>query len=163
MIKLNAPITKQDITKLKENDIILLSGIIFTARDAAHKKIIQHLDETGEMLLKGQTIYYAGPCPAKPDEIIGSIGPTTSYRMDKFAPTFLASGIYATIGKGNRSIETQKEIKKHGGIHLSAIGGAGAFYKNCIQKSELVYFSDLGAEAVYKLQVKDFPCIVTII
>lgn len=163
MITLNSPISKEDISKLQKGDTVLLSGIIVTARDAAHKKMQEHLQKTGEMLLKGQTIYYAGPCPAKPGEIIGSVGPTTSYRMDSFLPTFISNGIYATIGKGKRNEQVIAAIKKFGGVHFDAIGGAGAFYKNCVKKSELVYFPELGAEAVYKLEVKDFPCIVSII
>ncbi len=160
---LTAPISKEVILKLKERDIVLLTGTIFTARDAAHKRILNHLDKHGEMLLKGQTIYYAGPCPPKSGEIIGSIGPTTSYRMDTFVPKFLDNGIFATIGKGERSENVKIAIKRNGGIHLSAIGGAGAFYKSCIQDAQLMYFEDLGTEAVYKLQIKNFPCIVTIV
>lgn len=163
MIRIYSPVSKKDILKLKKGDTVLISGVIYTARDAAHKKMLEHLNKTGEMLLKGQTIYYAGPCPAKPGEVIGSVGPTTSYRMDSFTPIFLANGIHCTIGKGERNDELISATKKHGGVHFDAIGGAGAFYKNCVQSCELIYFAELGAEAVYKLEVVDFPCIVSII
>lgn len=163
MIKLNTPIEKKDILSLKVGDTILLSGVIYTARDAAHKKMLLHLQETGEMLLKGETIYYAGPCPAKPNEAIGSVGPTTSYRMDSFTPIFIKQGIFSTIGKGKRSEEVGKSIKEFGGVHFDAIGGAGAYYKNCVKKAQLVYFPELGAEAVYRLEIVDFPCIVAIV
>ena len=163
MKTLFTPIDKETIKTLKKGDTILLSGTIYTARDAAHKKMFERLNKTGEMLLKDQTIYYAGPCPAKPGECIGSAGPTSSYRMDDFTPIFLRNGIYFTIGKGERSEKVRQAIKKHGGVHFDAIGGAGAFYKSCIKKCELVYFPELAAEAVYKLKVEDFPCIVSII
>lgn len=163
MIHINSPINKDQIQNLKKGDTVLISGTIYTARDAAHKKMLAHLEKTGQMLLQGQTIYYAGPCPAKPGEPIGSVGPTTSYRMDSFTPIFIENGIYATIGKGKRNPLVIEKIHQYKGVHFDAIGGAGAFYKNCVKSSELIYFSELGAEAVYKLQVQDFPCIVSII
>ncbi|MFW5780592.1 MAG: FumA C-terminus/TtdB family hydratase beta subunit [Bacillota bacterium] len=163
MKNLSTPIDKEITKTLKKGDTILLSGVIYTARDAAHKKMLEHLNKTGEMLLRNQTIYYAGPCPAKPGECIGSAGPTSSYRMDDFTPIFLENGIYFTIGKGERKKQVRTAIKKFGGIHFDAIGGAGAFYKNCIKECEIVYFPELGAEAIYKLKVKDFPCIVSIV
>lgn len=163
MKKLCSPIDKKEIALLKVGDTVLLSGVIYTARDAAHKKMLEHLEKTGEMLLKGGTIYYAGPCPAKPNEAIGSVGPTTSYRMDSFTPIFLKKGIYCTIGKGKRNEEVEKSIVQFGGVHFDAIGGAGAYYKNCIKKAEAIYFPELGAEAIYRLEIVDFPCIVAIV
>lgn len=154
---------QEAIRDLKVGDTVLISGIIYTARDAAHKKMLEHLNAEGKMLLKGQTIYYAGPCPAKPGEVIGSVGPTTSYRMDGYARTFAAQGILATIGKGKRNEEAVQSIKKYGGVHFDAIGGAGAYYKECVKECNPVYFPELGAEAVYKLTVEDFPAVVAII
>lgn len=163
MIKLTTPITKEKIATLSLGDTVLLSGKIFTARDAAHKKIVEHYLATNEMLLSGEVIYYAGPCPRKEREIIGSVGPTTSYRMDAYSEFFLSKGCKVTIGKGNRSTQTVNLIKEYGGVHFDAIGGAGAYYKNCIKKAEVVYFEELGAEAVFCLTVVDFPLIVSIV
>ncbi len=163
MKRINTPITKEVIKSLKKGDNVLLSGIIYTARDAAHKKIKEHYLSSGEMLLQGQTIYYAGPCPKKPNEPIGSVGPTTSYRMDAYSELFLSNGCLVSIGKGKRSDKVISLIKEYGGIHFEAIGGAGAYYKNCVKKAEAVYFEELGAEAVYRLTVEDFPVIVGIV
>ncbi len=160
---IDTPISKEVIKTLKQGDTVLLSGKIYTARDAAHKKIKEHFLATGEMLLKGETIYYAGPCPKKPNEVIGSVGPTTSYRMDAFSELFLSKGCIVTIGKGKRSDEVINLIKKYGGVHFEAIGGAGAYYKNCVKKAEVIYFEELGAEAVFCLTVENFPVIVGII
>ena len=162
MIRITTPITREKIENLQIGDAVLISGTIFTARDAAHKKMQNHLKNTGEMLLKGETIYYAGPCPAKPNEPIGSVGPTTSYRMDSFTPIFIKEGLLSSIGKGKRNSIVVAAIKENGGVHFDAIGGAGAYYKNCIKSAEVVLFPELGAEAVFKLQVVDFPCIVAI-
>ncbi len=163
MIKLTTPITKETIKTLKKGDTVLLSGKIFTARDAAHKKIVEHYLATKEMLLSGEIIYYAGPCPHKENEVIGSVGPTTSYRMDAYSEFFLSNGCLVTIGKGNRNESTKNAIKTYGGVHFDAIGGAGAYYKNCVKEAEIVYFEELGAEAVYSLTVEDFPLIVSIV
>lgn len=163
MIKITSPIDKNTIKNLKLGDAVLISGIIFTARDAAHKKMLEHLNATGEMMLSGQTIYYAGPCPARPGEVIGSVGPTTSYRMDSFTPIFAKKNILATIGKGKRSQEAAEAIRQNGGVHFDAIGGAGAYYKMCVKKCNPVFFPELGAEAVYELTVEDFPAVVSII
>lgn len=163
MIKLTTPLTKEKIAALQIGDAVELSGIVYTARDAAHKKIVDRFHETGETLLKGEVIYYAGPCPAKPNEPIGSVGPTTSYRMDAYTPTLNGYGAIASIGKGNRSDEVKASIHAACGVHFDAVGGAGAYYKHCVKKAEPVYFPELGAEAVYKLTVEDFPLIVSII
>lgn len=162
MIKLTTPITIESIKNLKKGDTVLISGKIFTARDAAHKKILEYYKKTGEMLLKGETIYYAGPCPAKPGEPIGSVGPTSSYRMDAFAAEFIKNGLISTIGKGDRSEEAIKAIQGKG-VHFDAIGGAGAYYKSCVKASKTAYFPELGAEAVYELEVEDFPAVVSIV
>lgn len=163
MINLTTPINLDDIKTLRKGDIVELSGKIFTARDAAHKMILEHFNVTNEMLLRGEVIYYAGPCPKKPNEVIGSVGPTTSYRMDTYSEVFLSNGCLVSIGKGKRDISTINAIKKYGGVHFDAIGGAGAYYKNCVKHAEVVYFEELGAEAVYCLTVENFPVIVSII
>lgn len=163
MIKLTTPLTKEKIASLKKGDAVLLSGTIFTARDAAHKKMAEAFASGKPLPLRGEVIYYAGPCPTKPGEIIGSVGPTTSYRMDAYAELFAKNGCHATIGKGKRSAEAQNAIKTNGGVHFEAIGGAGAYYKNCVKKAETYLYPELGAEAVYKLEVVDFPIIVGII
>lgn len=163
MKRISTPIDKEIIKTLKKGDIVLLSGAMYTARDAAHKKMLDILRNTGEVPLKGQTLYYAGPCPPKPQECVGSIGPTSSYRMDDYTPIFLENGILSTIGKGQRAQKVHDAIKKYGGVHFDAIGGAGAYYKSCVTSCETVFFPELGAEAVYKLEIKDFPCIVSIV
>ncbi len=139
-----------------------LSGTIYTARDAASKRILAHLQKTGEMLLADKIIYHAGPCP-KGKGVIGSIGPTTSYRMDAYAKIFAQNGQRYSIGKGKRNIEAEQAIKAYGGVHFDAIGGAGAFYMQKIQKADIYLFPELGAEAVWKLEVVDFPIVVSII
>jgi len=159
---IKTPLTKDARDTLKKGAQVLLSGVIYTARDAAHKKIKEHFLATGEMLLKGETIYYAGPCPSKSGEVIGSVGPTTSCRMDAYAQLFAKNGCLATIGKGKRATFAVEAIENNGGVHFEAIGGAGAYYKNCVKKSEPVYFPELGAEAVYRLEVENFPVIVSI-
>ena len=163
MIKLTTPLTYDKIKDLKKGDSVLLSGTIYTARDAAHKKMAEEFATTGLLPLKGQVIYYAGPCPKKPGQAIGSVGPTTSYRMDAFAPLFCDNGCLYSIGKGKRNDVAVGSIMKNRGVHFDAIGGAGAYYKNCIRSAEIVLYPELGAEAVYKLEVVDFPIIVNII
>ncbi len=163
MIKLNTPLTIEQTKNLKKGDTVLISGTIYTARDAAHKKMQAEFLKSGKLPLKGEIIYYAGPCPKKPDEVIGSVGPTTSYRMDAFAPLFVENGCLYSIGKGKRNETATEAVKKGGGIHFDAIGGAGAYYKNCVKRAETVLYPELGAEAVYKLEVVDFPAIVNII
>lgn len=162
MKKLTLPLCEQDYTELRAGDSILLSGDIYTARDCAHKRIFALLDR-GEPLpfdLSGAFIYYAGPCPAPAGKACGSVGPTTSARMNSFAPRLLGLGLSGMIGKGEMSEETRKAIVEHKRIYFAAIGGAGAFYGNAVLKSELVAFPDLLSEAIYKLTVKDFPLVV---
>lgn len=162
--QINVPITNEEARELKAGDKVLLNGIIYTARDAAHKRIIEQY-EKGEKLpvnLKNIAIYYAGPAPAKPGKIIGSCGPTTSGRMDAYAPLFMKLGQTVMIGKGLRNDEVISAMKKYGSVYLTAIGGAGALLSKCVTQMECIAYEDLGAEAIYKLYVKDFPTIVTI-
>ena len=163
MIKLTTPLTYDKIKDLKKGDAVCLTGTIFTARDAAHKKMAEEFAKTGVLPLKGEVIYYAGPCPKKPGQPIGSVGPTTSYRMDAYAPLFNDNGCIYSIGKGKRNDIAVGAIMKNKGVHFDAIGGAGAYYKNCVKSAEIVLYPELGAEAVYKLEVVDFPIIVNII
>ncbi len=162
MIKLTLPLDKKTVKSLKAGDSVLISGTIMTARDCAHKRIFEYIKE-GKKLpfdLKDAIIYYAGPCPAKPGMASGSCGPTTSARMDSFAPTLLDMGLGGMIGKGEMSDEVREAIKRNTGVYFAAIGGAGALYGNAIKKSECIAFADLFSEAVYRLEVVDFPAVV---
>jgi fumarate hydratase subunit beta len=160
--KISFPLTDKDISSLKSGDNLLLSGVLYVARDAAHRKMIETLDR-GEPLpfdIKGQTLYYMGPSPAPPGRVIGSAGPTTSARMDAYTPRLLAAGLKGMIGKGVRSAEVKKAIKQYKAIYLAAVGGAGALISKTIVKSEVVAYPELGPEAVLCLEVKDFPATV---
>lgn len=162
MIKLKLPIDKDEIKKLHAGDSVLLSGTIYTARDCAHKRLKEMLDG-GEKLpfdLSGAFIYYAGPCPAKPGYASGSCGPTTSARMDAYAPLLLDNGLGGMIGKGEMSAEVTEALMRNTGVYFAAIGGAGATYGKAIIKSELVAFPELLSEAVRRLEVVDFPAVV---
>ena len=162
MRKLRLPLSKETVKTLKAGDSVLLSGTILTARDCAHKRILGLLNE-GKPLpfdLKDAVIYYAGPCPAKPDMACGSCGPTTSARMDGFAPALLDLGLGAIIGKGEMCEEVRESLKRNCCVYFAAIGGAGALYGNAIKSSECIAFDDLLSEGVYKLEVKNFPVIV---
>ncbi len=162
MIKLTLPLDKETVKSLKAGDSVLISGTIMTARDCAHKRIFEYIKE-GKKLpfdLKDAIIYYAGPCPAKPGMASGSCGPTTSARMDSFAPALLDMGLGGMIGKGEMSGEVREAIKRNTCVYFAAIGGAGALYGNAIEKSECIAFADLLSEAVYKLEVVDFPAVV---
>lgn len=164
MKKITLPLKDADIENLKAGESVLLSGSILTGRDCAHKRICEYLDK-GEALsfsLTGQTLYYAGPCPAPAGKACGSCGPTTSARMDAFAPRLLDLGLKGMIGKGERSEEVYESIVKNHAVYFAAVGGAGALYGNAIKKSELVAFPDLLSEAVYRFEIEDFPCIVAI-
>jgi len=156
------PLTEKTLEELKAGDNLLLSGVLYVARDAAHRRMIDTLDR-GEPLpfdIKGQTLYYMGPSPAPPGRIIGSAGPTTSTRMDSYTPRLLAAGLKGMIGKGVRSKEVKDVMKKHRAVYLAAIGGIGALISKSIIKSEVVAYADLGPEAVLRLEVKDFPVTV---
>ena len=161
-IKITPPLAGSDVERLRTGDRVLITGIIYTARDAAHKRFFEAMDR-GENLpfdLRGQIIYYVGPTPEKPGETIGSCGPTTSGRMDAYTPRLLSLGLKATIGKGQRSKEVIEAMKKHRAVYLAAVGGAGALIRKCVKKAEIIAYPDLGAEAVRKLTVEDFPAIV---
>jgi fumarate hydratase subunit beta len=158
------PITREIARTIKSGDACLLSGVIYTARDAAHKRLCE-LADAGKPLpfdIENATIYYVGPTPAKPGHVIGSAGPTTSYRMDAYSPTLIALGETGMIGKGKRSPEVVEAMKRHGAVYFAAIGGAGALLSSCIKKAEIVCYEDLGAEAVRRLEVEDLPVVAVI-
>lgn len=160
--QIRLPLTKETIADLKAGDAVLLSGLMYTARDAAHKRMVEAL-ERGKALpfdIKGQTIYYVGPSPAPPGRVIGSAGPTTSTRLDEYTPRLLAAGMNGMIGKGPRSAEVKDAMKKYKAVYFAAIGGAGALLSQCITKSGVVAYAELGPEAVLRLEVKDFPATV---
>ena len=159
---ITSPIDDKTIEKLKAGTQVLISGIVYVGRDAAHKRLIEALDKGDELPfdIKGQTVYYMGPSPAKPGQVIGSAGPTTSTRMDVYTPRLLAVGLRAMIGKGDRSQAVKDAIKKYKAIYLVAVGGAGALLAKTIKKSEVVAYEDLGAEAILRMRVENFPAIV---
>ena len=162
--RLNVPFTREEARTLKSGESVLLSGVIYTARDAAHKRLVE-LIEAGQPLpldLENATIYYVGPTPAKGDQVIGSAGPTTSYRMDAYSPTLIANGETGMIGKGKRGPEVVAAMKQYGAVYFGAIGGAGALLSKCIVKAELIAYEDLGAEAIRRLEVRDLPVTVVI-
>ena len=161
-LHLTTPLTKEEVDKLAIGDKILISGAIYTARDTAHKRLVTLLDK-GEPLpftISGQIIYYVGPTPARPGRPIGAAGPTTSYRMDAYAPRLIELGLRGMIGKGPRSLEVIEAMKKWGCVYFGATGGAGALLSQTIKKAEIVAFEELGPEAVRRLEVVDFPVIV---
>lgn len=162
--KITLPITKEFVCNLNSGDYVYLTGTLYSARDAAHKRMIETLAAGGELPIpiENQTIYYLGPTPAKEGQVIGSAGPTTSTRMDKYTPTLIELGITGMIGKGKRSEAVIDAMKKYHAVYFAAVGGAGAFLSKCIVKAEIAAYEDLGAEAIYKLEVKDFPVIVVI-
>ena len=159
---INTPITEEVTKELKSGDYVYITGTIYVARDAAHRRMIEALDR-GDGLpidIKDATIYYMGPSPAREGRPIGSAGPTTATRMDKYAPILLDLGEKAMIGKGKRSKEVMDAIVRNKAVYFAAVGGAGALLSKCVQKSEIVCYEDLGAEAILKMEVKDFPVIV---
>ena len=161
---ITTPITEEKTKDLRSGDYVYITGTIYVARDAAHKRMIEALDR-GEQLpinIKDATIYYMGPSPAREGRPIGSAGPTTASRMDKYAPTLLDLGQKAMIGKGKRTKEVIVAIVRNHAVYFSAIGGAGALLSKCITKSEVICYDDLGAEAIRKIEIKDFPVIVVI-
>ena len=162
--RLTTPLTSEQTKQLKSGDTVLLSGVIYTARDAAHKRLCEAL-ERGESLpldLQNAVIYYAGPTPARPGEVIGSCGPTTSGRMDAYAPTLMHQGVIGMIGKGARSADVVKAITACGAVYFAAIGGAGAVMASCVKEAEVVCYDDLGSEAVRRLVVENMPLTVII-
>jgi len=182
MKKITTPITDEVLTGLKAGDTVLINGTIYTARDAAHKRLVEMIQKTvsGERLvvsdnrtpntehrtpnlpfeIKGAVIYYVGPSPAKPGMPIGSAGPTTSYRMDAYSPFLIEHGLKGMIGKGNRSKEVIDAMKKYNAVYFAAVGGAGALLSKCIKKAEVIAYDDLGPEAIRKLEVENFPVVV---
>lgn len=159
---LKTPLSEEDIKNLRAGDRVLLSGTIYTVRDASHKKVLGDLKEgtAPPFDMRGQVIYYTGPCPAKPGEVIGPIGPTTSLRMDKYTPAMLELGIKGIIGKGSRSREVRDAIVKHKAVYLLAVPGVAAAQTRYIKEAEIIAYPELGTEAIHKLVVKDFPLFV---
>lgn len=161
-MNLTTPLTDDVIEQLRAGDKVSITGVIYVGRDAAHKRLVEALD-AGESLPfdpRGQIIYYMGPAPAKPGDPIGSAGPTTSYRMDPYAPRLMEVGLKGMIGKGNRSMPVREAMQKHKAIYMGAIGGAGALIAKSIKTAEVVAYDDLGAEALRRLEVEEFPAIV---
>jgi fumarate hydratase subunit beta len=160
--KIKLPLTEESIKDLHTGDNVLLSGVIYVARDAAHKRLVEALDKGLDLPfdIKGQTIYYMGPSPAKPGQVIGSAGPTTSGRMDSYSPRLMEVGLKGMIGKGNRSKPVKDAMVKNKAVYFAAIGGAGALIAKGIKKSEIIAYEELGAEAIRKLEVSDFPVTV---
>ncbi len=160
--KLQPPLPEADVCLLKAGQEVAITGTIYTARDIAHKRLCESID-AGEKLpleLEGAIIYFCGPTPARPGRVIGAAGPTTSSRMDAFSPKLIANGLRAMIGKGYRGTEVRDALKKYGAVHLSTIGGAGALLSKHIVSAEVIAYEDLGAEAIRKLEVVDFPAVV---
>lgn len=163
-IHITTPLTDEIISNLKSGDEVLISGTIYTARDAAHKKLVDSIN-SGDSLpfdIKNGIIYYVGPSPKKPGDVIGSAGPTTSYRMDAYTPTLLDLGLKGMIGKGSRNKNVVESIKKNHAVYFAAIGGAGALISSTIKSSEVIAYEELGPEAVHKLTVENFPAIVVL-
>lgn len=161
---INTPITDEKLRELKAGDSILLTGVVYTARDAAHKRLVELLGQNRPLPfdIEGQVIYYVGPTPAKEGQPIGSAGPTTSSRMDTYTPALLEKGLKGMIGKGERGLEVVEAMIKYRAVYFAAVGGAAALMAKCVKASEIVAYEDLGAEAVRKLYVEDLPLIVTI-
>lgn len=167
-IKIQTPLDEETVSKLKIGDRVLLSGIVYTARDQAHKRLIDELEKAGRenrkpllpFSLEGQVIYYVGPAPCRTGMVIGPAGPTTSGRMDPYTPVLLEGGLKGTIGKGRRSKDTIEAMKKYKAVYFVAVGGAAVLISKRIKRVEAVAYEDLGPEAVYRLEVEDFPLIV---
>ena len=163
-IKVTAPLTKEDAQKLKAGDIVKITGTVYTARDAAHKRMIEDYNKTGKFPfdMENAVIYYAGPAPAKPGSVIGPAGPTTSYRMDSYAPFLMDHGQTGMIGKGARNQQVIDSMKKNKAVYFAATGGAAALISSHIKSAEVIAYEDLGPEAIRRLYVEDFPAIVVI-
>ncbi|NLA52785.1 MAG: Fe-S-containing hydro-lyase [Clostridiales bacterium] len=163
-IHLDLPLDEKTVRSLRAGDAVTLSGSILTGRDAAHKRLIDLIDQGKELPvdLDGQVIYYVGPAPASPGHAVGSAGPTTSYRMDAYTPKLLDRGLRAMIGKGLRNDEVVESMKKNGAVYFGAVGGAAALISRSIIKSEVIAYPELGAEAIHRFTIKDFPVIVVI-
>ena len=161
---ITTPLTREKVRELKSGESVYITGTIYTARDAAHKRLCELVAQGKELPMEIQDaiIYFVGPTPAKPGQAIGSAGPTTSYRMDAYSPTLISIGQTGMIGKGKRSPEVIAAMKEHGAVYFGAIGGCGALLSKCIKKAEIVAYEDLGAEAIRKLEVEEFPVVVII-
>ncbi len=161
-VKLQPPLTEADVRLLKAGVEVEISGVIYTARDVAHKRLCESIDSGHELpfALEGAIIYFCGPTPARPGRVIGAAGPTTSSRMDAFSPKLIANGLKAMLGKGYRGAEVREALKKYGAVHFSTIGGAGALLSRYIVSAEVIAYEDMGAEAIRKLEVVDFPAVV---
>ena len=163
-VRVTTPLTREQARTLKAGDSCLISGVIYTARDAAHKRLCELVAQGKElpMEIKDSIIYFVGPTPAREGQAIGSAGPTTSYRMDAYSPILIAQGQTGMIGKGKRGPQVIDAMKEHGAVYFGAIGGCGALLSKCIKKAEVIAYEDLGAEAIRRLEVEDFPAIVVI-
>jgi len=163
-IQVKAPLSKKEASALRAGDIVKITGIVYTSRDAAHKRMLEQYEKTGKFPfdMENAVIYYAGPAPAKPGNVIGPAGPTTSYRMDSYAPFLMEHGQTGMIGKGARSKDVIESMKKNKAVYFAATGGAAALISSHIKKSEIIAYEDLGAEAIRRLYVEDFPAIVVI-
>ncbi len=161
-ISLKTPLQDSDLEKLKIGDKVLLTGVIYTGRDSAHKRLVELLEAGKELPIdiKGQVIYYVGPAPAKPGRAIGPAGPTTSYRMDPYTEILLEHGLKGMVGKGNRGKDVVKAMEKHKAVYFAAVGGPAALISRSIKKAEVVAYEDLGTEAIRRLEVEDFPVVV---
>jgi len=161
-MKINTPLSDSVIRTLKTGENVLISGVVYTARDSAHKRIIETLERGDDLPvnLAGQIIYYAGPSPAKPGRVIGSVGPTTACRMDSFTPALLEIGLKGMIGKGNRSDDVRRALQEFTAVYFGAIGGAAALMARCVKKAEIAAYEDLGPEAIRRLEVIEFPAVV---
>ena len=163
-VKIKAPLSRAEARKLRAGDTCLISGTIYTARDAAHKRLCQLVAEGKELPfdIRDAVIYFVGPTPERPGQVVGSAGPTTSYRMDAYSPTLIALGQTGMIGKGRRGGEVVEAMKEYGAVYFGAIGGCGALLGKCVKKSEIVAYADLGAEAIRRWEVEDLPVTVVI-
>ena len=168
--KVSLPLTKASAASLHAGDVVSLTGVMYSARDAAHARMTEEaakMRDAGETVrypfdLAGQVVYYLGPTPARPGEVIGSAGPTTASRMDKYTPELLDAGLLGMVGKGKRSPAVIEAMKRNGAVYFAAIGGAGALLSQCIKKSEVIAYDDLGTEAIREMWVEDFPAVVVI-
>lgn len=161
-IQLTTPLSESDVEQLHVGDKVLISGVVYTARDASHRRLVEAIDKGRSLPFdpKGQIIYYAGPTPARPGKVIGAVGPTTSSRMDRYTPTLLAQGVKGFIGKGERSEEVRSALTRHKAVYFAATAGAGALLSQYVKKAKIIAYQDLGPEAIYELEVEDFPVIV---
>ncbi len=162
--RIQVPLQEKDIEELRAGDYVYLTGTIYTARDAAHKRMYESMKkgETLPIELKGNVLYYLGPSPAREGQVIGSAGPTTSSRMDKYTPDMLDAGLKGMVGKGKRSLEVVEAIKRNHAVYFAAVGGAGALLAQCIKEAQVVAYEDLGTEAIRRLYIEDLPVIVVI-